>query len=101
MPKRWTTVFLAIVVVTASVAPAVDADGPYTIAFASFSPLNSEIVIADAEGHHPRVVVAGAAHDVNPACSRTDDGRLRLAAARIGRSLSGPGRRHRAGAAQQ
>ncbi|MEO6011191.1 MAG: hypothetical protein ABIU38_24315, partial [Vicinamibacteraceae bacterium] len=49
------------------------AEGPYTIAYASFAPLNTAIFIADADGTHERMLLQGAAMDVNPAFS--PDGR--------------------------
>jgi TolB protein len=45
------------------------AEGPYTIAFASFAPLNTAIFVADADGRHERVLVPGAAMDANPSFS--------------------------------
>ena len=73
MPTHWTHGILALAAVAALGGGGTAADSSYTIAFASFAPLNSEIVVADAEGGHPRVLVAGAVHDVNPAFS--PDGR--------------------------
>jgi hypothetical protein len=55
-----------------------DQDPPYTIAFASFAPLNADIFIADADGSNERALVSppdldsivrglrfGAIHDVS------------------------------------
>ena len=42
---------------------------PYTVAYASFGPLNSAIYIADADGSHERMVVGGPALDMNPSLS--------------------------------
>ena len=42
---------------------------PYTVAYASFGPLNSAIYIADADGSHERMVVGGSALDMNPSFS--------------------------------
>ena len=49
------------------------ADAPYTIAYASFAPLNSAVFIADANGSHARVLVEHPALDSNPTFS--PDGR--------------------------
>jgi TolB protein len=50
-----------------------DAEGQYTVAFASFAPLNSAVFIADADGNHARVLVEHSALDSNPSFS--PDGR--------------------------
>src|SRR5215831_558974 len=39
---------------------------PYTVAYASFGPLNSAIYVADADGSHERILVGGSALDMNP-----------------------------------
>jgi TolB protein len=49
------------------------ADTPYTIAYASFGPLNTTIYIADADGSHERVLVGDSNLDGNP--SFAPDGR--------------------------
>ena len=46
---------------------------PYTVAYASFGPLNSAVYIADADGSHERMLVAGPMLDMNPSFS--PDGR--------------------------
>lgn len=60
-------------VFTAGGDSGVMAEGPYTIAFASFAPLNTAIFVADGDGGHERRLVTDAAMDVNPAFS--PDGR--------------------------
>lgn len=45
----------------------------YTVAYASFGPLNSAIYVADADGRHERVLVSGSVLDMNP--SFAPDGR--------------------------
>jgi TolB protein len=47
----------------------VAAEGPYTIAFASFAPVNTAIFTADGDGSQARVLVRGAVMDANPAFS--------------------------------
>ena len=49
------------------------ANEPYTVAYASFGPLNSAIYVADADGSRERVVVDGPVLDMNPSFSA--DGR--------------------------
>ncbi len=57
------------VAVLAVLAQALGADVPYTVAYASFGPLNSAIFIADADGSHERVLVAPSVLDSNPSIS--------------------------------
>ena len=45
------------------------ADAPYTVAYASFGPLNSAIFIADADGGHERMLISPSARDSNPSMS--------------------------------
>ena len=45
----------------------------YTVAYASFGPLNSAIYVADADGSHERMVIGGPMLDMNPSFS--PDGR--------------------------
>lgn len=47
----------------------VRADGPYTIAYATFAPLNTGIFIADADGSRERVLVGDSMFDANPSFS--------------------------------
>lgn len=42
---------------------------PYTVAYASFGPLDAAIYIADADGGHERVLVGGSMLDMNPSFS--------------------------------
>jgi TolB protein len=42
---------------------------PYTVAYASFGPLNSAIYVADADGRHERLLVGGSVLDMNPSFS--------------------------------
>ena len=46
---------------------------PYTVAYASFGPLDSAIYVADADGGHERLLVTGSVLDMNPSFSA--DGR--------------------------
>src|SRR4029450_7592083 len=39
---------------------------PYTVAYASFGPLNSAIYVADADGSHERILIGGSVLDMNP-----------------------------------
>jgi TolB protein len=48
-------------------------DTPYTVAYASFGALNTALYVADADGSHERLLVAGSALDMNP--SFAPDGR--------------------------
>ena len=45
------------------------ADAPYTVAYASFGPLNSAIFIADADGGDERMLISPSAGDSNPSMS--------------------------------
>lgn len=45
----------------------------YSVAYASFGPLNSAIYVADADGRHERLLIGGSALDMNPSFS--PDGR--------------------------
>jgi TolB protein len=45
------------------------AQGPYTIAYATFAPLNTAIFIADGDGSHERMLVPDAMFDSNPSFS--------------------------------
>ena len=61
---------LAIAVaLAANLGPALTAQGPYTVAYASFGPLNSAIFIADADGSHERIVISPSVGDSNPSMS--------------------------------
>ena len=60
---------LAVIVQTSQFG----ADASYTVAYASFAPLNSAVFIADADGSHARVLVEQPALDSNPSFS--PDGR--------------------------
>ena len=60
-------------VVVAILARALSADGPYTVAYASFGPLNSAIFIADADGSHERMLVSPSVGDSNPSMSPDGD----------------------------
>ena len=44
-------------------------DRPYTVAYASFGPLNSAIYVADADGRHERLLLSGSVLDTNPSFS--------------------------------
>ena len=57
------------VVVVAQPSP----ESPYTVAYASFGPLNSAIYVADADGSRERMVIGGSMLDMNPSFS--PDGR--------------------------
>ena len=46
---------------------------PYTVAYASFGPLDSAIYVADADGRHERLLLSGSVLDMNPSFSA--DGR--------------------------
>lgn len=46
---------------------------PYSVAYASFGPLNSAIHVADADGSHERLLIGGSQLDMNPSFS--PDGR--------------------------
>ena len=59
---------LGIQVVTQSAA-----EEPYTVAYASFGPLNTTIYIANADGSDERMVISGSVLDMNP--SFAPDGR--------------------------
>lgn len=58
----------------------VRANGPYTIAYATFAPLNTGIFIADADGSGERALVADPVFDANPSFSA--DGRWVLFSSR-------------------
>lgn len=60
------------------------ADATYTLAYASFAPVNSAIFIADADGTHAHVLVANPALDANPSFSA--DGQRVLFTSRRGGS---------------
>src|SRR5215218_4561986 len=45
----------------------------YSVAYASFGPLNAAIYVADADGSHERLLVGGSTLDMNPSFS--PDGR--------------------------
>src|SRR5262245_49289005 len=49
------------------------ARNPYTVAYASFGPLNSAIYVADADGSRERLLLGGSVLDMNP--SFAPDGR--------------------------
>lgn len=53
--------------------PLLGGNSHYTVAYPSFAPLNSAVIIADADGHNARVLVANFALDSNPSFS--PDGR--------------------------
>ena len=57
----------------ASAATGFGNDAPYTVAYASFGPINTAIYIADADGGHERLLIEGANFDMNPSFS--PDGR--------------------------
>jgi TolB protein len=46
-----------------------NASPPYTVAYASFGPLNSAIYLANADGSHERPLLGGAVLDMNPSFS--------------------------------
>jgi Tol biopolymer transport system component len=50
-------------------ASAEDANTPYTVAYASFGPLNAAIYVADADGSHERLVLPDPVLDMNPSFS--------------------------------
>ena len=50
-----------------------DPTRPYTVAYASFGPLDSAIYVADADGRHERMLLGGSVLDMNPSFS--PDGR--------------------------
>jgi TolB protein len=56
--------------VVALLARAQSADDPYTVAYASFGPLNTAIFIADADGSHERMLSSPSVGDSNPSMSR-------------------------------
>ena len=56
------------------------AEGPYTIAYATFAPLNTAIFIANGDGSHERMLLPDARFDSNPAFSL--DGRWVLFSSR-------------------
>ena len=58
-----------VVAAAGGLAAGAEADGPYTVAYASFAPLNTAIFVADGDGTHERLLVKGAAMDVNPSFS--------------------------------
>jgi len=55
------------------VGTSLGANGPYTVAYAGFGPLNSAIYIANADGSHEQLVISGSVVDMNP--SFTPDGK--------------------------
>jgi TolB protein len=75
MPRPWTVTAIAAALAAAIAAHStpVRAEAPYTIAFASFAPLDTAVFIADADGRHERVLVPGSAMDANATFS--PDGR--------------------------
>jgi Tol biopolymer transport system component len=58
------TLVLGIQVVSHSAA-----EGPYTVAYASFGPLNAAIYLANADGSDERMIVGGSVLDMNPSFS--------------------------------
>jgi len=61
---------LACVSVGSGVATAAPNDSSYTISFASFAPVNSDIFIADADGNHAKALFPSAALDYDAIFSR-------------------------------
>lgn len=55
-----------VVVLVAGLAAQGAPVGPYTVAYASFGPVNSAIYVADADGRRERMLVAGPVLDMNP-----------------------------------
>ena len=68
--KRWVSFWFAAVL---ALPGAAEPPGEYTIAFASFAPLNSDIFIADPDGSHARPFLPNRDLDFNASFSR--DGR--------------------------
>ena len=64
---------LAMALIAVAATPAAAAETPYTIAFASFAPLNAEIFVAAADGSDPKPFLPGPAQDWNASFSA--DGR--------------------------
>ncbi|HEY4213770.1 MAG TPA: hypothetical protein VGM84_20010 [Steroidobacteraceae bacterium] len=60
----------AAVLALAFVAQGVRAQTPYTIAYASFAPLHSEVFLADPDGSHPKVFASNPALQWNASFSR-------------------------------
>jgi TolB protein len=72
-----TLVLVGLVVLFGSaLADQTPASGPYTVAYASFGPLNSAIYVANADGRHEQLLVGGSVLDMNPSFS--PDGRTVL-----------------------
>lgn len=69
---RQVALALSLVVVTV-LARTLSADSPYTVAYASFGPLNSAIFVADADGSHERMLVSPSVGDSNPSMSAGGD----------------------------
>src|SRR5262245_27293841 len=67
------TLLLAGVICSASAVVLLSADAPYTIAYATFAPLNTAIFIANHDGSEQRMLVSGANRDSN--ASFSPDGR--------------------------
>jgi Tol biopolymer transport system component len=66
MRSTWT---LAAALVCVAVTPAMPAQTPYTIAYASFAPLNAEIFLAAADGSDPKPFQSSPAQDWNASFS--------------------------------
>jgi TolB protein len=66
--RRLTGLTLSLVVASV-LARALSGDAPYTVAYASFGPVNSAIFIADADGSHERVLISPSVQDSNPSMS--------------------------------
>jgi len=80
MTKRLTPLAAAFACAAAVTAALAAADGPYTIAYATLTPLNTGIFIANVDGTHERMLVPGALFDSNPSFS--PDGRWVLFSSR-------------------
>ena len=67
--RTLSSIVLAVLFAVGAAAQPAPKNRAYTVAYASFGPLNSAIYIADADGGHERMVVGGPALDMNPSFS--------------------------------
>ena len=80
MRKRLLALAGGMVCISAGLATLLAAEGPYTIAYATFAPLNTAIFIANGDGSHERMLLPDARFDSNPSFS--PDGRWVLFSSR-------------------
>jgi TolB protein len=69
MKRHVPSIVFVLLLAVAAETHTLGADGPYTLAYASFAPVQSAVFIANADGTHARVLADSPALDANPSFS--------------------------------